>query len=124
MNLLLNILWALLGGGILTALQYFIVGLFCAISIVALPFGLQCFKIAELALFPFGREFVVHRNDAIVSIGNLFWIIVAGFWIFLSHVALALSLALTIIGLPFAFQHLKLAMLAFAPFGLEIQDKP
>ena len=94
MNLILNILWALLGGGLITALQYFIAGVFCSITIVALPFGLQCFKIAELSLFPFGREFV------------------------------ALSLAVTIIGLPFAFQHLKLALLAFAPFGLEIQDKP
>ena len=124
MNFLLNILWALLGGGLITALQYFIAGVFCSITIVALPFGLQCFKIAELSLFPFGREFVVNRTDPLVSIGNLFWIIVAGFWIFLSHVALALSLAVTLIGLPFAFQHLKLALLAFAPFGLEIQDKP
>lgn len=122
MNLILNLLWALLGGGILTALEYVLVGLVCCITLIGLPFGLQCFKIAGLALFPFGKLYDEPEMSLSTLTGNLLWILFAGIWIFLSHLALALPLAVSIIGLPFAFQHLKLGMLAFAPFGTRIYD--
>ena len=121
-NILLNILWALFGGGIITALEYLIAGLLCCLTIVGIPFGLQCFKIAGLALFPFGKDYEAAEFDPLISVANIVWVIFAGLWIFLSHLVLAVPLAVSIIGLPFAFQHLKLAMVAFAPFGLTLKD--
>ncbi|MFM8445626.1 MAG: YccF domain-containing protein [Methylococcus sp.] len=121
MNLLLNLLWAILGGGLITALEYVLAGLVCCLSVVGLPFGLQCFKIAGLALAPFGKDFEDSGADALGLLGNVVWILFAGVWIFVSHIALAISLAVTIIGLPFAYQHVKLAMMALAPFGVVVR---
>ena len=124
MRFLLNLLWAILGGGLITALQYLLVGLVCCVTIIGIPFGMQCFKLAGLALFPFGKDFT-SQGSSLVSFGfNLLWLVFAGIWIFLTHVALALSLAVTIIGIPFAYQHLKLGMLALAPFGARISLLP
>lgn len=124
MRFLLNLLWALLGGGLVTAIEYLLAGLVCCITIVGIPFGLQCFKLAGLALFPFGQDFTAEGKGAVSGILNLVWLIFAGIWIFLTHVALGLSLAVSIIGIPFAYQHLKLGMLALAPFGTRIWEKP
>lgn len=126
MRLLLNLLWVIFGGGILIFVEYILGGLLLCLTIVGIPFGLQCFKIAVLGLLPFGRE-PVSRPSGILGgtlgpILNIVWIIVAGLWICLSHLALALALAVTIIGIPFAFQHLKLAFLALAPFGQEVRE--
>ncbi|MGC4117949.1 MAG: YccF domain-containing protein [Myxococcales bacterium] len=119
MNLLLNLLWAIVGGGFITAIEYLLVGVVCCVTIVGIPFGMQCFKIAGLALFPFGKDF--QSRGGVVSFPlNVLWFIFAGLWIFLSHVALALPLAVSIIGIPFAYQHLKLGMLALTPFGARI----
>jgi uncharacterized membrane protein YccF (DUF307 family) len=122
MRFLLNLLWALLGGGLVTAIEYLLAGLVCCITIVGIPFGLQCFKLAGLALFPFGKDFTAEGMGAVSGIFNLVWLIFAGIWIFLTHVALGLSLAVSIIGIPFAYQHLKLGMLALAPFGTRIWE--
>lgn len=122
MSLLLNILWIILGGGLLIALEYLLAGLLLCVTVVGIPFGVQCFKIAGLALMPFGKD--VRQRDhggAWRFAGNVVWLLVAGVWIFLSHIALAIPLAVTIIGLPFAWQHLKLAMLALWPFGQEVR---
>lgn len=124
MSFLLNVLWAIFGGGLLTALEYVLVGLVCCISIVGIPFGLQCFKLAGLAFAPFGKVFESPYPSTLGFLGNLLWMLLAGFWIFISHVALALSLALTIIGIPFALQHLKLAVLALAPFDVKVRPDP
>lgn len=120
MRLLLNLLWATLGGGFVTALEYLVAGLICCLTIVGIPFGLQCFKIAGLALFPFGKDFRSSGGGGLSFLGNVLWIVFAGLWIFLSHAALAISLAVTIIGIPFAYQHVKLGMLALAPFGVVV----
>lgn len=119
MRLILNLLWAILGGGFVTALQYLLAGLICCVTVVGIPFGLQCFKIAGLALFPFGKDFR-SEGGGLSFVGNVLWVVFAGIWIFLSNLALAISLALTIIGIPFAYQHVKLGMLALAPFGVVI----
>jgi len=123
MRLILNLLWAIIGGGFVTALEYLLVGLLCCLTIVGAPFGMQCFKIAGLALFPFGKDFR-SRGGAMSFPLNVLWLIFAGIWIFLSHVGLALSLAVTVIGIPFAYQHLKLGMLALAPFGVAVTENP
>jgi uncharacterized membrane protein YccF (DUF307 family) len=123
MRLLLNILWIVLGGGFVIALEYLIGGLLLCITVIGIPFGLQCFKLAGLGLLPFGKDIQdAPGSSAIGCFLNVFWIIVAGIWIFLSHIALALAMAVTIIGIPFAIQHVKLAMLALAPFGKVVRE--
>ena len=124
MRPLLNLLWAVLGGGIITALEYAIAGVLLCITVVGIPFGLQCFKIAGLALFPFGKDFDDSRPRGVVALPfNILWLIVAGIWICITHLTLALGLAVSIIGIPFALQHLKLAMLALMPFGVEVRER-
>lgn len=125
MRLLLNVLWILLGGGWLIFLEYGVAGALLCLTVVGIPFGLQCFKIAKLGLLPFGRDIGSEHGAPFgrgVSLAmNVVWVLLAGLWIFLSHLALGVSLAVTIIGLPFAYQHLKLAMLALAPFGQRLR---
>ena len=121
MNLLANLIWAVFGGGLITALEYLLAGLICSVTVIGLPFGMQCFKIAGLALAPFGKEFSAPGFNPLGLMGNVLWLGLAGIWIFLSHVSLAMTLGITIIGLPFAFQHVKLAMVALAPFGVDVR---
>lgn len=120
MRLILNLLWATIGGGFITALEYLLAGALCCVTVIGIPFGLQCFKVAGLALFPFGKDFVTGERGLVSLPLNLLWVVFAGIWVFISHVTLAVGLAVTIIGLPFAYQHLKLGMLALAPFGVRI----
>lgn len=123
MRLLLNVLWMFLGGGFLIALEYLLGGLLLCLTVVGIPFGLQCFKLAGLGLFPFGKDIVDQPSATPLGcVLNVFWIVVAGVWIFLSHIALALGLAVTLIGIPFAIQHVKLALLALAPFGKRVRE--
>ena len=128
MALLLNVLWILVGGGFAICLEYMIGGLLLCLTIVGIPFGLQCFKLAELSLLPFGHEAIpdpeASTSGCLGIFLNVFWFLVAGLWIFLTHVGLALALALTIIGLPFAWQHLKLAVFALRPFGRKVIARP
>lgn len=124
MRLLLNLLWIVLGGGFGIWLGYLFGGLVLCLTVVGIPFGLQCFKIAGLGLLPFGKE--IHPDPESAASGclgvlmNLIWLLCAGLWIFLAHVGLAVSLALTLIGIPFALQHVKLAALALTPFGRRV----
>jgi uncharacterized membrane protein YccF (DUF307 family) len=123
MRFILNVLWIIFGGGIVICLEYLLAGLILCITIVGIPFGVQCFKLAGLGLMPFGREPVEDPSAGAVSfLLNVFWLIVAGIWIFISHVVLGVGLAVTIIGIPFAYQHLKFAALALAPFGKRVRD--
>jgi uncharacterized membrane protein YccF (DUF307 family) len=118
LNTLLNLLWLVFGGGFITALEYALAGVLLSVTVVGLPFGLQCFKLAELALWPFGRDVVEPANPGLTStLANVLWIVFAGFWIALTHLALAVPLAVSLIGIPFAWQHLKFAVLALWPFG-------
>ncbi len=123
MRFVLNVLWAVFGGGFLLALEYVLAGLLCCVTIVGIPFGAQCFKLAGLALFPFGKEYTQGSRGLTSGLFNLLWLVFAGIWICLSHLALALSLAVTIIGIPFAVQHVKLAMVALLPFGVQLREQ-
>jgi uncharacterized membrane protein YccF (DUF307 family) len=122
MRLLLNLLWAVLGGGVVTALQYALAGCLCCLTIVGIPFGMQCFKLAGVALFPFGKDLDERGRGAVTFPFNVLWLVFAGFWIFLTHLGLALGLAVTLIGIPFAVQHVKLGLLALAPFGVRVRQ--
>ncbi len=123
-RLLLNLLWIVLGGGFLIWLEYLLGGLLLCLTVVGIPFGVQCFKIAGMGLLPFGKE--VREDPTAAGSGclgllmNIVWFLVAGLWIAITHLTLALACAVTIIGLPFALQHVKLAVLALAPFGKRV----
>ncbi len=122
MSLLGNLLWIILGGGLLICLEYLVSGLLLCLTIIGIPFGVQCLKLAFLGLVPFGKE-VVDRESytGCLAIGmNILWILLGGIWIALTHVIFAVLCAITIIGLPFAKQHIKLASLALTPFGRSI----
>jgi uncharacterized membrane protein YccF (DUF307 family) len=119
-----NILWVIFGGGIFLFLEYFIGGLLLCLTIIGIPFGLQCIKLSFLALLPFGKE-VQHTQSAggcLSLLMNIVWILVGDIWIALTHLAFAAVCAVTIVGIPFALQHVKLVSLSFAPFGKEIKN--
>ena len=124
MNLLMNILWLLLGG-IFTAVEYLIASFLMMITIIGIPFGLQTLKMALLALYPFGKEVRSSPDSGgcLSLLMNILWIFLGGIWISLSHLVFGVLLSITIIGLPFGIQHFKLAGLALTPFGKEIVDK-
>jgi len=128
MTLILNILWFIFGG-FLAGLAWLLAGIVMVITIVGIPWARAAFTIASFSFWPFGRvavdrRFLTGRSDIgtgpLGVIGNVLWFLIAGVWLALGHLALAVSLGVTIIGLPFAFQHVKLAILAAAPIGQEI----
>ena len=123
MNLLLNIIWLILGGFIVV-FAYLLGGILLCITIIGIPFGFQSFKLAGLALAPFGREIREKEppGGALAVIMNIIWIILPGLELAIFHLVMALVLALTIIGLPLAAQHLKMTRLALIPFGFEVRD--
>jgi len=122
MSLLGNILW-LLFGGLLTAIEYFIASILLIITIVGIPFGLQTMKIGVLALWPFGSKVVdkPQTSGCLSTFMNIIWIFIGGIWISLSHLIWGVILAITIIGIPFARQHFKMAHIALVPFGKEVR---
>lgn len=122
MNLLMNILWLLLGG-LVVALEYMLSSLLLMITIVGIPFGIQTFKLGLLALFPFGKKIVNQESEigCLSTIMNLIWILIGGIWIALTHLITGVVLCITIIGIPFGMQHFKMAGLALTPFGKTIQ---
>ncbi|HKX10218.1 MAG TPA: YccF domain-containing protein [Stellaceae bacterium] len=124
-SLLLNLLW-LICGGFYMAVGWFIAAIVMAITIVGLPWTRAAFNIALYTLMPFGQTAVSRaahtgRDDlgtgALGAIGNLIWLILAGWWLALGHLLTAVVLAITIIGIPFAWAHLKLSGLALWPIG-------
>ena len=121
MKLIGNIIWIVFGG-LLIALEYFIASILLIITIIGIPFGIQTLKLGLLALWPFGSKVRdKSSNGGCLSIlMNIIWILIGGIWISLSHLILGILFFITIIGIPFAKQHFKLAFLALTPFGKEI----
>jgi len=124
MNILMNLLW-LIFGGIVTCIGYMVSSILMMITIIGIPFGVQTFKLAFLALLPFGKEVITTPSSGgcLSVLMNILWIILGGFWICVSHLAFGVVLLVTIIGIPFALQHFKLAALALTPFGKQVVDK-
>lgn len=118
-----NLIW-LLFGGLWAALGYIVGGLTLCLTIVGIPFGLQCFKLAGLVLWPFGREVISTSSDSgcLTLFLNIIWIIFGGIWVAIMHIVFGLLLFITIIGIPFARQHFKLVEISLAPFGKKIVD--
>lgn len=128
MRLLGNLIW-LLFGGLETGIAWWIAGLLAAVTIIGIPFSIAAFRIGAFSFWPFGREIVdrPERDEArklLVLLGNIVWIVLGGIWLALAHLLFALLLAITVIGIPFALQHLKLAQLSLAPYGKMIVVRP
>ena len=123
MRLLGNIIW-LIFGGLMIAVQYMVAGLIMMVTIIGIPFGLQAFKLALVALIPFNARVVPSRSQGgcLNTFFNIIWIFLAGIWIALTHVFWGLILFITIIGIPFGRQHFKLASLALTPFGYRVES--
>ena len=123
MNTIGNLLWIIFGGFIIFLL-YLFGSMVLFLTIVGIPFGVQTLKLAVLALMPFGRD--VRQGEratgCLYIVMNVIWILIAGIEIAITHVVLAIILAITIVGIPFARQHLKLAGLAIMPFGNDIVE--
>ncbi len=123
-----NVLWFIFGGFFM-GLGWWLAGLLCAITIVGLPWAKACFVIGQFAFFPFGKE-AVNRAELsgegdigtgpLGMLGNILWFLVAGIWLAIGHLVTALACFITIIGIPFGIQHLKLAGLTLAPVGKTI----
>lgn len=120
MSLLGNIIWFIFGGFI-EAVTWWFFGLICYITIIGIPVGKQCFKMARMQLAPFGKEIVEKDNSAVGLIANIVWILLFGWELAVINLVSALIFAVTIIGIPFAKQSLKLAYLSLMPFGKDIR---
>lgn len=122
MTLLGNILW-LIFGGLLTGLGYILGGFVLCLTLIGIPFGLQSMKYGVAVFAPFGKE-VVELDDAnspLRIIFNILWILLFGWEIAIAHLVHAAILAITIIGIPFALQHVKLIPLSLLPFGRDLR---
>lgn len=131
LRFIFNLLWFVLGG-LVMGLLWWLVGLLCFISIIGIPFGRACFVIGELAFWPFGQDTINRRylqqhddigTGSLGVLGNIIWFIFFGFWLGLGHLLHAFICIITIIGIPFGLQHLKLALLSLAPIGKTVVAK-
>jgi uncharacterized membrane protein YccF (DUF307 family) len=122
MRVLLNLIW-LVFGGLWLALGYALVALVMFILIITIPFGIAAARIALFCLWPFGRT-LIRRSDAGAGsfIGNVIWLVLAGWWLSLGHVMTGVLMCLTIIGIPLGLANFKLIPVSLTPFGREIVD--
>ncbi|WP_144208716.1 YccF domain-containing protein [Shewanella donghaensis] len=131
LRLIFNIAWFIMGGFVM-GLAWWFAGLLCFISIIGIPFGRACFVIGEMAFWPFGQENVNRKHlsgledfgtGPLGMVGNVIWFLFCGIWLAIGHLTHALACFVTIIGIPFAIQHLKLALLSLTPIGQTIVAK-
>jgi uncharacterized membrane protein YccF (DUF307 family) len=123
MDILGNLVW-LVFGGFFAAVGYVIGGLALCVTIIGIPWGLQCFKLAGLVLWPFGKRVVSDSQNTgcLSTFCNLVWIIFGGWYTAIIHIVMGLLLYITIIGIPWGQQHFKLVEISMMPFGKRIID--
>jgi uncharacterized membrane protein YccF (DUF307 family) len=126
-----NIIW-LLFGGIFMGLAWWLVGILAFITIIGIPWAKACFVIGNFSFLPFGKEPIDRKHltgkedigtGSLGLVGNIIWCLVAGIWLAIGHLISAVACAITIIGIPFAIQHIKLAIISFTPIGQTIVSK-
>jgi uncharacterized membrane protein YccF (DUF307 family) len=124
MNLFGNIIW-LIFGGLMAAIGYFIGGLILCITIIGIPWGLQCFKLAGLVLWPFGKKVISDNSSSgcLPVLCNVIWIVFGGWYTALVHVVMGFLLYITIIGIPWGRQHFRLVEISLMPFGKQVVDE-
>ena len=121
MSLLGNIIWFIFGGFV-SGLSWLFSGIVWCITIIGIPYGLQCFKFAGLSFFPFGKE-VEYGGGAMSTLANIIWILFFGWWMALGNMIVGLLWCITIVGIPFGNQFFKIAKLSLTPFGATIKEK-
>ncbi|MER6993678.1 YccF domain-containing protein [Saccharopolyspora hirsuta] len=122
MRLLLNVIW-LVFGGLLMALGYAFAGILLAITIIGIPFAIASFRMANFALWPFGRRLVDEPSSgAMAGIGNILWLVLAGWWLALGHILTGIAQCITIIGIPLGIANFKLVPVSLMPLGKRIVD--
>jgi len=123
-----NFFWFILGG-VLMGLAWWLIGLLAFLTVVGVPWARACFVIGKFSFFPFGRQAISRRElsqqedigtSVFGTVGNIIWFVFAGLWLAIGHILSAVACFVTIIGIPFAIQHLKLAAIALAPIGQAI----
>lgn len=119
MRLLGNIIWILLGGAI-SAVCWLIVGVMWCISIIGLPVGLQCFKLASISLNPFGKE-IRYEGGAVSFLLNICWFFLGGIELALVNLIIGILFGITVVGIPFGMQFFKIAKLSLCPFGAVVE---
>lgn len=121
MNTIGNLIW-LIFGGFLAALGYFFGGIILCLTIVGIPWGLQCFKLADMVLLPFGKKVISDSSNAgcLSTLCNIIWLIFGGLYTALVHLVMGVLLSITIIGIPWGRQHFKLVEISLFPFGKRI----
>jgi uncharacterized membrane protein YccF (DUF307 family) len=121
MNLLGNLIW-LIFGGFLAAIGYIVGGFVLCLTIVGIPWGLQCFKLASVVLWPFGKNIVPKQGGegCLSLLCNIIWLLCGGLYTALIHLVFAAIFYITIIGIPFGRQHLKLMELSLFPFSRNV----
>ncbi|WP_194189833.1 YccF domain-containing protein [Clostridium chrysemydis] len=119
MSCLGNLIWMIFGG-IVNALGWLLFGVLWCITIIGIPIGLQCFKMAKLQLAPFGKDVVTTDDGGVSLIMNILWLIFGGLAMCLANLISAVLLCITIIGIPFAMQSIKIAKLSLMPFGKDV----
>ncbi|CDR07771.1 YccF domain-containing protein [Streptomyces iranensis] len=126
MKTLLNLIWLILSG-IWMAILYLLAGVLLFITIIGIPFAIASWRIAGFALWPFGRTAVPRRDAGAPScVGNVLWLVLAGWWLALGHLLTGVALCVTIIGIPLGLANFKLIPISLAPLGHEIvpTDQP
>ncbi|HMK17142.1 MAG TPA: YccF domain-containing protein [Chitinophagaceae bacterium] len=123
MNLFGNIIW-LIFGGLFAALGYLIGGVLLCLTIIGIPWGLQCFKLAGLVLLPFGKNVISDGGSTgcLSVLYNVIWILAGGWYTAVIHIFMGIILFITIIGIPWGRQHFKLVEISLMPFGKRIVD--
>lgn len=116
-----NLIWFVCSG-FWAWIGWTVAGCLLCVTIVGIPFGIQCFKIARFGLFPFGKE-IAPGSGAGSLLLNVIWIVVCGWELALMHLASALALCVTVVGIPFALQSVKLAVISLFPFGARIYER-
>ncbi len=119
MGCLGNIIWFVFGG-FLSGLSWLLAGCLWCITIIGIPVGLQCFKLAGLSFFPFGKE-VVYGGGAGSLLLNIIWLLFTGIFLAIESAIIGVLFCITIVGIPFGLQHFKIAKLALMPFGANIR---
>jgi len=120
MNFIGNIIW-LIFGGLIAAFLWTVAGLILCVTVIGIPFGFQCFKIAKLVLWPFGKQIQLGNFGVGGLLLNILWIVFLGWELAITHLCIGALLCLTVIGIPFGLQHFKFAQLGLIPFGATIQ---
>ncbi len=114
---LANLIW-ILTGGLLLSLSWLLLGLLLCITVIGIPFGMQCFKFAKLSFAPFGKK--VHINFSAHPIANILWMLLFGWEMFLAYILIGIADCVTIVGIPAGIQAFKFSVLALMPFGADV----